>query len=297
LSGIPFNTSIPGVAGVPPQWAAPLLSPAAPPSWTGDVRALGAIADMRLGNGRDVWVYVPRSYGSSSRRYPVIYFQDGQNVFDAGTSFAGVEWGADETLEMLARTRTARESIAVAVANTRNRIDEYTPVTDVRGGGRAGDYVAFLVHQLKPHIDRMFRTLPGREDTAVVGSSLGGLVSLYAGIAAPQVFGLVGALSPVFDWAGYDIEWRYAKAPAASLPQRVWVDMGTAEDASHPVRTVPSRLICDLWRFRQVLEHRGLELGRNLGYEETDGAHHNESAWAERLPRVLRFLLPPGPGA
>jgi len=273
-------------------WLPSLHSSAAHPTWTGDVRALGALADARLGNSRDVWVYLPRSYGVGSRRYPVIYFHDGQNVFDATTSFAGVEWGADETLEVLARTGAGRESIAVAVANTRHRIDEYTPVMDVRGGGRASQYVDFLVQQLKPRIDGMFRTLPGREHTAVIGSSLGGLVSLYAGIAAPQVFGLVGALSPVFDWAGYDIEWRYGNAPATDLPLRLWVDMGAAEDAFPGAPAGPSRLVGDLRRFRMAIERRGFELGRNLGYEETAGARHDETAWAERLPRVLRFLLP-----
>ena len=143
----------------------------------------------------------------------------------------------------------------------------------------------------------MFRTLSSREHTAVIGSSLGGLVSLYAAIAAPEAFGLVGALSPVFDWAGYDIEWRYAKARAEQLPLRVWVDMGTAEDAGSIAGAAPSRLVRDLRRFRMTLEHRGFELGNDLGYEETAGARHNETAWAERLPRVLRFLLPPETGA
>lgn len=287
----------PGAASAPASWLPTLHSAAGHPTWTGDVRALGALADARLGNHRDVWVYLPRSYESGSRRYPVIYFHDGQNVFDAQTAFAGVEWGADETLELLAHTGAAAEAIAVAVANTRSRIDEYTPVTDPRGGGRADDYIAFLVQQLKPRIDGMFRTLSGREHTAVIGSSLGGLVSLYAAIAAPEAFGLVGALSPVFDWAGYDIEWRYAKARAEQLPLRVWVDMGTAEDAPSIAGAPPSRLVRDLRRFRMTLEHRGFELGSDLGYEETAGARHNETAWSERLPRVLRFLLPPGTGA
>src|SRR5262249_36122884 len=158
-----------------------------------------------------------------------------------------------------------REAIAVAVANSQDRIDEYTPATDPRwpGGGRAALYVDFLVRELKPRIDAEFRTLADRAQTAIIGSSLGGLVSLYAGVAAAETFGLVGALSPVLDWAGYDIEWRYAAATISNLPQRVWVDMGTAEDHGEP------RHIGDLRRFCSVLERRGYERGRTHECAET----------------------------
>jgi predicted alpha/beta superfamily hydrolase len=267
---------------------------APPPTWTGEVRPFGRIADAGLGNSREIWVYLPPSYARGTQRYPVLYFHDGQNVFDARTAFAGVEWGADETLERLARDGGAAEAIAVAIANTPQRIDEYTPVAELRGGGRAADYVGFLVQTVKPRIDAAFRTLPGRAHTASIGSSLGGLVSLYAAVHAPHVFGLAGALSPVFDWAGYDIEWRYEHTPAADLPLRVWIDMGTAEDSRPPSSTaqLPDS-IRDLRRFARQLEARGFRRGINLGYEETDGARHEEAAWAERLPRVLEFLLPP----
>ncbi len=270
----------------------------APRSWTGDVRHLGRLADATLGNTRDVWVYLPRSYARGTRRYPVAYFHDGQNVFDTATAFASVEWQADETLEQLVSRHEIREVIAVAVGNTPLRIDEYTPVTDPRqaGGGRAGDYVHFLVHELKPRIDAAFRTRPGRADTALIGSSLGGLVSLYAGIAASDVFGRIGALSPVFDWGGYDIEWRYATAPLSQLPMRLWIDMGTAEDSVTVPGGTLSRLVLDVRRFRAVVERRGYTPGLTLDGEETTGALHNEAAWAERLPRVLRFLFSNIPG-
>lgn len=151
----------------------------------------------------------------------------------------------------------------------------------------------FLGRDLKPAIDAAFRTLPWREDTALVGSSLGGLVSLYGGLAAWHTFGLVAGLSPVLDWGADDIGARYAAAPAAQLPLRIWVDMGTAEDSAPRLAGEDSKLVHDLRRFREVLLQRGYAEGATLGYEEALGAGHNEAAWAARLPRILRFLLPP----
>jgi predicted alpha/beta superfamily hydrolase len=279
-----------------PGWLPADPSLPAPRTHTGDVRYLGRLRSARLDNLRDVWIWLPPGYDASAARYPVIYFHDGQNVFDSATAFAGVEWQADEALQQLVSTGSMREAIAVAVANTPRRIDEYTQLPDPRhpGGGRARDYLEFLVRDLKPRIDAAFRTLPWREDTAIIGSSLGGLVSLDAGVRFWHAFGLVGALSPVFDWANYDIETRYATASPSHLPLRIWIDMGTAEDETPYTGETP-RLVGDLRRFRTVLERRGFAEGRNLGYEEATGATHDEGAWAARLPRVLSFLLPATP--
>lgn len=262
---------------------------------TGDVRHFGRIASRHLGNERDVWVYLPASYGREfERRYPVIYFHDGQNMFDAATAFIGIEWGADETLARLAAAGEMREAIAVAVANTPRRMQEYTQTDDTLHGrgGDADAYLQFLAQELKPRIDAEFRTLREREHTAIVGSSLGGLVSLYSGVAAWETWGLVGGVSPVFAWGDHDLESRYQAAPAEHLPLRLWIDMGTAEVADDI--GPDSRLVRELRRFRDVAVARGYVLGHTLGYAEVTGAPHNEAAWAARLPDILRFLLPPG---
>jgi predicted alpha/beta superfamily hydrolase len=259
-------------------------------TWTGDVRHFGRVESWWLGNGRDVWVYLPPGYDRElHRRYPVVYFQDGQNVFDASTAFAGVEWGADETLERLIAAGTMRPVIAVAVANTPERMQEYSHVRDAaRGGGGCADlYVKFLAKELKPRLDSEFRTLAGLAHTALVGSSLGGLVSLYGGIAAWERFGLVGALSPVLEWGDRDIEHRYEHAPMAQLPLKLWVDMGTRE---HGDDSIP---IEELRRFRELLLRRGYVEGVSLTTLEVEDAIHDEAAWAARLPDVLRFLFPP----
>jgi len=263
-------------------------------TWSGDVRHLGCIESWWLGNARDVWVYLPPGYEHDrQRRYPVVYFHDGQNVFDALTAFAGVEWGADETIERLVAEGAMRPVIAVAVANTPERAQEYSQANDPgRGGGGSADlYVKFLAKELKPRIDSEFRTLTGLAHTALVGSSLGGLVSLYGGLAAWEKFGLVGALSPVLEWGDRDIEHRYEHAPMAQLPLKLWVDMGTREDCAESVDASAS--VLELRRFRDLLVRRGYVEGVSLTTLEADGVLHDEAAWAARLPDVLRFLFPP----
>jgi predicted alpha/beta superfamily hydrolase len=145
---------------------------------TGHVLVLESLESPQLGNRRDIYVYLPRTYAESDRRFPVMYMQDGQNLFDRATSF-GEEWGVDQILESAAPGRT--EAIVVGIANTGDtRCDEYSPFRDPKLGGGAGDrYLAFLTDTVKPAVDSRFRTLPGREATGIAGSSMGGLISLY----------------------------------------------------------------------------------------------------------------------
>jgi hypothetical protein len=145
----------------------------------GHVRVLPDVRSPQLRNTRDIQVYLPPSYKASGRQYPVIYMHDGQNLFDPELSFAG-EWGVDETMERLAPE--GFEAIVVAIPNMAGeRSHEYSPWVDPRVGGGKGDaYLDFIVDTLKPQIDRRFRTERGRQHTGIVGSSMGGLISLYA---------------------------------------------------------------------------------------------------------------------
>src|SRR5207302_6278661 len=139
------------------------------------------------------------------QRFPVVYMNDGQNLFDDASSFSGVSWNIAGAMDQGARDASIHQALVVGVDATADRIPEYTPVPDPQdGGGNAAAYLAFLIDELKPWVDANWRTLPGRESTALVGSSLGGLVSAYAGVARPDVFGLVGALSPSTWW---DNDW------------------------------------------------------------------------------------------
>jgi predicted alpha/beta superfamily hydrolase len=264
-----------------------------PSTLTGDIRRHPAFAS-RYVKPRDVLVYLPPGYDSdTTRRYPVLYFHDGNNVFDAATSFAG-EWGVDETAERMIGAGELPSFIAVAVANTPDRMLEYTPAVDARhGGGRAADYARFLLEELMPFIDRTYRTRTDAAATGVVGSSLGGIVSLYLGLEHPDRFGLIGCVSPAAWWAGRDIVKRAASADARRGPARIWVDIGTAEETPTAGRRP---WIDDARALRDALRRGGYVEGRSLHYEEVEGGRHNERDWAARTGRMLEFLLKPAAG-
>lgn len=236
-------------------------------------------------SGRRVWVYLPPGYASEPAGvlHPVLYMLDGQNVFDAQTSFSG-EWQVDEALEGLIPAGEVRSLIVVAVDNGgAARIDEYTPWPGeyqgqpAGGGGQA--HLQELITVLKPWVDATYRTLPGPEHTGLSGSSLGGLMSVYAAYAHPDVFGRVGALSPSVWW---DEEHLVGFVGAEAKPAVVlWVDMGTNEGDLDPFHNLEAELALD-----------GFVEGVDLMSLEIAGAGHNEAAWAARFPDVLRFLFP-----
>ena len=178
-------------------WVKPGTRPARAHTARASVQVLDtAFAMPQLGRTRRIWIYLPPDYATSGKRYPVLYMHDGQNLFDAATSYAG-EWGIDESLDSLA-ARGDRGVIVVGIDNgSEQRMNEYSPWRHPQSGGGEGDrYVQFLVQTLKPFIDRRFRTLPDREHTGVMGSSMGGLISLAAAFRHPEVFGRVGVFSP-----------------------------------------------------------------------------------------------------
>lgn len=249
----------------------------------GNIRVLPGVHSPELGNARDVLVYLPPSYESSGRHYPVVYMQDGQNLFDQTTSFAG-EWRVDDTLELLAPEGV--EAIVVAVPNMgERRIDEYSPFHDpVKGGGRGEAYVEFLARTLKPEIDRLFRTRRERTHTGIMGSSMGALISLYAFFREPAVFGFAGVMSPSL-WFARGAIFEYV-APQRHWTGRIYLDVGTGEGRP-TVRN--ARLMTRLLR-RTAARPRV-----SVMYVEGRGAGHNESAWADRFERAVRFLLPKAP--
>jgi predicted alpha/beta superfamily hydrolase len=258
---------------------------------TGNIKRLRAFPSKILGNRRDVLVYLPRGYRRfSRRRYPVLYLQDGQNVFDAATSFSGVEWGVDEAAERLIKENLIEPLIVVAVANTgEQRIDEYAPTRGVidakakrkkRSKGLARKYGHFLMDELKPYIDRKYRTNPGAEFTGLGGSSLGGLVTFAIGILYPQVFGRLMVMSPSIWWDNFAI-YRLVDSIQQKPPLKVWLDIGTAEPGWEQARELVNRLL-----------EKGWKLQKDLQYMEAQGADHSEAAWAARVEPALRFLFP-----
>jgi predicted alpha/beta superfamily hydrolase len=264
---------------------------ARPTTLTGDIRRHAAFASKHV-QARDVWVWLPPGYGadsSATRRYPVIYFHDGNNVFDRATSFLGIEWAVDETADRLVQAGAVPPFIAVAIANSDDRMAEYTPTVDAHhGGGRAEAYGRFLIEELKPFVDTTYRTEPGTATTGVVGSSLGANVSLWLGLEHPETFTRIGVVSPAAWFAHRDLARRVAAGNGTGL--RVWMDIGTAEGTSSAGRRL---WLDDARALRDALVARGYRLGTDLHYEEVEGAVHNEAAWAARVEPILRFLLAP----
>ncbi len=197
---------------------------------------------------------------------------DGQNLFDRATSFAGVEWQVDEAMTALASEGI--EAIIVGIWNTEARMSEYNPFPSWRQGmGEA--YLDFIVDTLKPMIDSTYRTKTACEHTAIMGSSLGGLISAYAFFWRPDVFGMFAAMSPAF-WVSSGAIYEFARK-SPRVEGRIYLDHGTRENN-------PAKM-------RDVLIAKGYRLDRDLLFVREEGGEHNEAAWARRLPGALRFLL------
>lgn len=254
----------------------------------GDVRTHAAFPSQHV-PARDVLVWLPPGYDKDTRqRYPVVVFHDGQNVFDGATSFLpGQEWRADETTDRLIRERRLAPCILVAIANTSARREEYTLEPDPRyGGGGSERYMRFVVEELLPFVDRTYRTRTTAVDRTVIGSSLGGLVSLDLALRHPETFGRAGVLSPAVWWADRAVVRRVVGT--GKHPVRIWLDIGTAE--STPTAEGRREWMEGAQGLRDALLAAGWQDGTDLHYEEVEGAAHNERAWADRLDRVLLFL-------
>lgn len=238
-----------------------------------------------LGNSRTISVYLPPGYDLETERfYSILYMHDGQNLFDAETAFAGKPWTADDGAERAARNRDARPVIVVGIANTDARLDEYGPGRGRAVEDRAHRYGRFVVEEVKPMIDRLYRTRRDAAHTGTAGSSMGGLISLHLAQWYPQVFGRVAALSPSL-WWDREFFLRSMKSSDAWLHVcRLWLDMGDAEGVGNTRRT---RRLASLCKANGRIEHRDYE------YREIEGGTHDEGSWRVRFPEVLKFLFPP----
>jgi enterochelin esterase-like enzyme len=250
----------------------------------GRVRLHPRFPSRYLSTPRDIIVYLPPGYDESDARYPVMYLQDGQNLFDSATAFYGNEWRADTIADDAIRSGRVEPLILVGLYNTGvRRISEYTPTRDprLRKGGKAERYALMLAREVKPFIDHEYRTRKPAADTGVGGSSLGALVSLVAGLRYPGVFGKLALMSPSVWWDEHAIlslieAWTSVRHP------RVWLDTGTAEGGN------PAKVVADARLMRDALIAKGCE----LHYEEVPGHQHNEAAWSARFGGVLEYLFP-----
>ncbi len=214
--------------------------------------------------------------------YPVLYMHDAQNLFDTTTAFSG-EWKVDEFMD----AQKGQKVIVVGIDHgDEKRIAELTPFPNEKyGGGEGAAYIDFLVNTLKPHIDNNFRSLPEAENTAIMGSSLGGLISFYAALEYPEVFGKIGVLSPSF-WFSEEI---FSFAEASEIPKnsRFYFVAGTAES---------EEMISDLLEMKQILLKKDLS-EEKLQLKIVKDGEHNEAFWSREFPEAFEWLFPNSGGS
>lgn len=230
---------------------------------------------------RRIWLYLPPDYHSSNKRYPVLYMHDGQNLFDARTSFAG-EWQVDETLNSL-HSNGDYGAIVVGIDNGGgSRLNEYSPWNNPQyGGGEGAAYIDFIAQTLKPYIDAHYRTLNGAAHTALFGSSMGALISTYGAVRYPGVFGRVGAFSPAYWFALNDLN-NYVSTGTTPLQElRVYHLAGQNESAT---------MVPNMNNISTRLLNRGLPAASLVSKVDADGAH-SEWYWRREFAAAYQWLF------
>jgi predicted alpha/beta superfamily hydrolase len=249
---------------------------------------------------RPVDIWLPPAYETApATRFPVLYMHDGQNLFDPALSNTGIPWGVDSAVTRLAAGGAIRPAIVVGIWNTAQRWAEYMPQRALQmyteattalqfesdlGAPQADAYMRFLVEELKPWVDENYRTSTGRSDTLIMGSSMGGLISLYALCEYPATFGAAGCLSTHWPAAdGAVIDYLRDHLPDPDAGHRFYFDFGTAglDETYAPYQQ----------RADALLTAAGYVQDRNWVTRRFPGAGHNEAAWRDRLDVPLRFLL------
>ncbi|MBE1298399.1 MAG: hypothetical protein GJ680_00615 [Alteromonadaceae bacterium] len=230
---------------------------------------------------REVIVWLPTQYfAKPKQKFPVLYMHDGQNLVDPNTAFLNSDWGMDETVERLAAERRITPPIIVGLYNTSDRLEEYN---DTQLGR---DYLKFIVEKIKPLIDERYRTYKSKQHTAVMGSSMGGLISFLATWYYPNVFGKAACLSPMF-WGKRHVKvnaWKMVEDnKSSSFDSKIYLDNGTV--------ALERALMPGCLNMVRVLEAKGYQQGDNLEWFKDEGALHDENAWAQRVWRPLEFMF------
>lgn len=231
----------------------------------------------QLNTTKKIWIYLPKGYDSCNKKYPVIYMHDAQNLFDKKTSYAG-EWNVDETLDSL----NAKVIVVGIEHGNEKRIDELTPYRNEKyGGGKADSYLEFIVKTLKPKIDKTYRTKTNAKNTVIFGSSLGGLVSYYALLKYPEVFGKAGVFSPSF-WYSNDIYTLTENTP--KLKSKIYFLAGDSESTDVDV-------VADVNKMERLVDEKRcpcLKLNKKVIVK---GGKHNEKLWRESFAKAYLWLM------
>ncbi|MCF8348454.1 MAG: T9SS type A sorting domain-containing protein [Bacteroidales bacterium] len=232
-----------------------------------------------LNRSRRVWIYLPPDYDQTNSRYPVLYMHDGQNIFDAYTSYVG-EWEVDETLNRL-YAQGIQVPIVVGIDHGgAERINEYLPwINNQYGGGLGDEYIEFLVQTLKPTIDERFRTLPDKDNTGVMGSSMGGLISQYGALKYQDVFSKAGIFSPAY-WIS-DSVWIFTSQVEKQQNMKFYQMIGGAEGEEY---------VKGMWNIHDTLAGKGFE-ENELRSVEIPGGQHTESLWRDHFATAYLWLF------
>lgn len=235
------------------------------------------IETPQLSSSKKIWVYLPKNYSESNKKYPVIYMHDGQNLFDAKTSYVG-EWNVDETLDSI-----AAQVIVIGIEHGGDkRIDELTPYKHEKyKGGNADNYLDFIVSTLKPYVDKNYQTKSNASNTCLWGSSLGGLVSFYGALKYPKVFGKVGCFSPSF-WFNRKEIFDLMKN-TKSFKTKVYFLCGDAEGDDDMVR--------DLNDMEFEVNSKRCECQNKNKKIIVKGGQHNEKLWREGFKKAYLWLF------
>lgn len=254
-----------------------------------DVIEHSAFRSRTLKNTRSLYVWIPPGYEEDRlRKYPVLYMQDGQNLFDDMTA-QNKEWKLDESARALVESNVINRLIIVGIGSTPDRIAEYTPDADPKlGGGNSAKYAQFVVEEVKPFIDRRYRTLPEPENTCVGGSGLGALAALNMLQTCPRAFAGAIVMSPTLSWNDRTYLKSIEKDSKFLKGKHLWIDVGLAEgdDADQS-----KAIVDDLHRLQKCLEKSGLKKDREFGVIEADGATADEAAWSQRINDAMKFLF------
>jgi predicted alpha/beta superfamily hydrolase len=303
-----------------------LLLSAAAPVFAGDPNgpvhvSSGTIVDLGMlkshyADPRRVVVWLPTGYSAHGPKYAVLYMHDGQNLFDKNTAGYGMEWQIDETLDRLIQEKKVRPTIVVGIWNTPKRLQEYVPskalselppgyrgkIRALYGGDPLSDgYLKFIVRELRPMIDQRFNVKTDRDDTAIMGSSMGALISLYAIDEYPEIFGEAGMMSthwplvitadnkPISDQEYEIVSSAFERYLAPALPDpashKLYFDHGS--------ETLDANYARYQDRVDAVVRRRGYRQWINMLSLSYPGEKHNEISWASRVAVPLQFLLPP----
>src|SRR5664279_1330310 len=271
----------------------PLIDPREP-SVLGELQII-TINSKVYRNIRNLRVWLPANYFAPvnrNKRYPVLYMQDGQNLFDEATAF-NHEWGFDETVQFLTGSMRIGPMIVVGIDSTPRRANEYLPYPDANNkelgkfetqNVHGKEYGDFVIGEVMPLIQKKYRVLLGAHNTGLGGSSYGGVVTLYTVLAHPGVFGKALIESPSLLIGNKQLLKDAEKA--TQFPQRMFLAIGTAEEADEKASAKDAEAVLDL---EKILRAKGLGPSR-LKVVVEEGAHHDETAWSKRLPDALLFL-------